>query len=64
MTACVVTRPIGKEKKYYAVRVNFQRVVYDNRGLISKREPLTDPRLYQTFFEKLSKTLFLEAHEI
>ena len=64
MTACVVTRPIGEDRKYYAVRVTFRRVVYDERGLVSKMEPLTDPRMYQGFFEKLSKALFLEAHEI
>jgi len=64
MTASVITRPIGEDRKYYAVRVTFQRVVYDDRGLVSKREPLTDPRIYQGFFEKLSKALFLEAHEI
>jgi hypothetical protein len=64
MTASVITRPIGEDRKYYAVRVTFQRVVLDDRGRISKRESLTDPRMYQGFFEKLSKALFLEAHEI
>jgi len=27
-------------------------------------EALNDPKMYRTFFEKLSKALFLEAHDI
>jgi len=64
MRACVVSKPIGEEKKTIAVRVTFQRIVWDTQGKITKRECLTDPKIYQEFFEKLSKSLFLEANEV
>lgn len=64
MRACVVTKPIGDEKKSIAVRVTFQRIVWDTQGKITKREGLTDPKIYQEFFEKLSKSMFLEANEV
>jgi hypothetical protein len=46
------------------VRVTFQRIVWDDRGKISKVEKLGDPVLYQTFFDKLGKAVFLEAEKI
>ena len=61
LRACVVTRPLAGD---LAVRVTFQRVVWNNDGKISKLEGLFDPEQYQEFFIKLSKAVFLEAHEI
>jgi hypothetical protein len=62
--ASLVTRPIGESGDKTAVRVTFQRVVWNTAGQISKSEALTEPELYQEFFSKLSKSVFLEAHEI
>jgi len=59
--ASIVTHPIGNE---VAVRVTFQRMVWNDRNNISKLEPLDDPKLYQEFFDKLSHAVFLEAHHI
>ena len=61
-TACVVTRPVGENS--IIVRVTFQRIVWNTKGMITRREGLMDPIQYQEFFSKLSKSIFLEAHEI
>ena len=44
--------------------MNFQSVVWNDKEAITKREALLDAELYQQFFERLSKSVFLEAHEI
>jgi hypothetical protein len=64
MRASVITRPVGEENSSIAVRVTFQRIVWDTENRVSKAEALKDPEQYQEFFSKLSKALFLEAHEI
>ena len=64
MRGCVVTRPVGENGEYVAVRVTFQRVVWDTKGQVTRSESLTDPKIYQEFFDKLSKAIFLEAQEI
>lgn len=64
MRASVVTRPIGEDKTQMAVRVTFQRVVWNTQGQVTKAERINDPEVYLEFFSKLSKSVFLEAHEI
>ena len=59
--ASVVTRPVGGGIN---VRVTFQRVIWNTDGRLSRLEKLDDPEMYQGFFEKLSKAVFLEAHEL
>lgn len=63
MRASVVTRPIEKYG-YIAVRVTFQRIVWNTQGQVTVSESLIDPKTYQEFFDKLSKSIFLEAHKI
>jgi predicted NUDIX family NTP pyrophosphohydrolase len=62
--ASVVTHPASEGGGRMAVRVTFQRIVWSNRGIITKLERLNDSELYAGFFDKLSKAVFLEAHEI
>ena len=64
--ASVVTRPIsdnGTESEV-AVRVTFQRIIWNNQKVATTIESLNDPKMYQEFFDKLSKSVFLEAQEV
>ena len=61
--ASVVTSSL-KESNEITVRVTFQRVVWNTQGRVTTSEALTDPKMYTEFFTKLSKSIFLEAHEI
>jgi hypothetical protein len=60
--ASLVTTPVSNQKT--AVRITFQHMVWDSDGNIRKREQLNAPQIYQEFFSKLSKSIFLVAHEI
>ncbi len=58
----IVTRPVNR--KEIALRVTFQRTVWNNEGHVSRTESVIDQELYQDFFSKLSKAVFLEAQQI
>lgn len=61
--ASLITRPLKNENKTL-VRVTFQRVVIDTNGNARVRELLNEPEMYEEFFAKLSKSIFLEAEAI
>jgi hypothetical protein len=58
-----VTR-LSEDKSKTLVRVTFQRVVWNNAGAVSHVDTLNDPKLYVDFFERLSKSIFLEEQKI
>lgn len=60
--ASLVTRPLNRSQT--TLRVTFQRMAWNTDNQISRVESLEEPELYHDFFGKLSKAVFLEAHEI
>ena len=61
----LVVRPSADgNSEHHLARVTFQRVVTDTSGKISLKEGIFTPEVYQEFFDKLSKAVFLEAHKI
>lgn len=58
----LVSTPIINSKQV-EVRVAFDRVIRNNKGML-RGESLLDPNLYQEFFNKLSAATFLEAQKI
>lgn len=64
MKASIVTRPTGKNNEFVNVRVTFQRIVWNTHGQVTKAESIIDSEAYQIFFSKLSKSIFLEAHQL
>jgi hypothetical protein len=48
----------------YVVRVTFQRLVWNQKGIMTKVEGINDPAIYTEFYEKLSKSVFLQAQNV
>lgn len=73
IAATIVTRPMNEDHARQEVRIMFYRVVWKGDGQADrnyippgeqKMEMIRDPEIYQQFFAKLSKSVFLEPHSI
>lgn len=73
IAASIVIRPVNQDHLRQEVRIIFYRVVWKGEGQADrnyippgeqKMEMIRDPEIYQQFFAKLSKAVFLEPHSI
>jgi hypothetical protein len=73
IAATLITRPLNGDGTKQEVRIIFYRVVWKGEGQgdsnyvppgEQRMEMIRDPGIYQQFFAKLSKAVFLEPHAI
>jgi hypothetical protein len=73
INATLVTRRSESDPSRCSVRIHFYRMVWKGDGAVSDQnippgeqriEMIYDGKIYQQFFAKLSKSVFLEAHKI
>lgn len=73
IAAGLITRPLNQDASKQEVRIVFYRVVWKGDGQTDRQyippgqqymEMIRDPDIYQQFFAKLSKAVFLEAHTL
>ena len=73
INASLVTRRLDADGSRHEVRILFYRIVWKSDGTSGnqwvapgeqKMQIIRDPEVYQQFFARLSKSVFLEAHKI
>jgi len=60
----LVVLPASDRDNAHSVRVTIQRVVWARSGELYDQETINDAAVYQAFFDKLSKSVFLEKEGI
>ena len=61
---CLVPQESLEDETSSVARITIQRVIWNTQGQIARVESINSPDLYQAFFDKLSKSAFLEANQI
>jgi hypothetical protein len=56
----LIALPVHNKENATSVRVTMQRIVWDRDERLSEQETIASPDVYQAFFQKLSKSVFLE----
>ncbi len=73
IAAGLITRPLNQGATRQEVRIVFYRVIWKGDGQTDQQyippgqqsmEMIRDPEIYQQFFAKLSKAVFLDAHTL
>ena len=62
--ATVVTTPKTKLKNQTDVRLTVMRVIYNHKEMVTNVETIKDKQIYEQFFDRLSKSVFLEEQNI
>lgn len=60
----LVTSPSKLDRNRFLARISFQRIIWNTQRQITRAETLKDEKIYNEFFDKLAKSVFLEAHNI
>lgn len=60
----LVVLPDLGQKNTYRVRLTMQRIVWARSGDLLEQESVNDAKVYQAFFDKLSKSVFLEKEGV
>lgn len=60
----LVSRPQQDNSGDAIVRITLQRIIWDKSGRLAEQETVTDGIVYATFFEKMSKAVFLEREGV
>ncbi len=61
--ASLVAMPLQTGKNRMKVRITFQRIVSNAGGQPIGHETIKNTEIYRSFFERLTKAVFLETHE-
>jgi len=60
----LISRPQLDNENDVVVRITIQRVIWDKKGRLSEQQTVTDSSVYASFFDKMSKAVFLEQEGV